>query len=94
MFNKPLSRPMFRRGGRAGGGIMTGVETPKRGQVDGPGSYAGDNEKIGFLDSFSSGTRTAIDNDNNKLIKTNVELIALPQLSNLILHKKNFIFSV
>ena len=46
MFNKPLSRPMFRRGGRAGGGIMTGVETPKRGQVDGPGSYSGDNEKI------------------------------------------------
>jgi hypothetical protein len=26
MFNKTLSRPMFRRGGRAGGGIMTGVE--------------------------------------------------------------------
>ena len=26
MFNKPLNRPMFRRGGRAGGGIMTGVE--------------------------------------------------------------------
>jgi len=42
MFNKTLSRPMFRRGGRAGGGIMTGVETPKRGHVDGPGSYAGD----------------------------------------------------
>jgi len=42
MFNKTLHRPMFRRGGRAGGGIMTGVETPKRGQVDGPGSYAGD----------------------------------------------------
>ena len=31
MFNKPLSRPMFRRGGRAGGGIMTGVETPRQG---------------------------------------------------------------
>ena len=46
MFNKPLSRPMFRRGGRASGGIMTGVETPKRGQVDGPGSYAGDENKI------------------------------------------------
>ena len=28
MFNKTLSRPMFRRGGRAGGGIMTGVERP------------------------------------------------------------------
>ena len=26
MFNKPLNRPMFRRGGKAGGGIMTGVE--------------------------------------------------------------------
>ena len=26
MFNKPLSRPMFRRGGKAGGGIMTGVQ--------------------------------------------------------------------
>ena len=26
MFNKTLHRPMFRRGGRAGGGIMTGVE--------------------------------------------------------------------
>ena len=32
MFNRTLNRPMFRRGGRAGGGIMTGVETPKRGQ--------------------------------------------------------------
>ena len=28
MFNKPLNRPMFRRGGKAGGGIMTGVERP------------------------------------------------------------------
>jgi len=42
MYNRTLNRPMFRRGGRAGGGIMTGVETPKRGHVDGPGSYAGD----------------------------------------------------
>jgi hypothetical protein len=55
-------------------------------------SNSGDNEKIGFLESFSSGTKTAIDNDNNKLIKTNVELIALPQLSDLILQKKIFIF--
>jgi len=28
MYNKTLNRPMFRRGGRAGGGIMTGVERP------------------------------------------------------------------
>ena len=26
MFNRTLNRPMFRRGGRAGGGIMTGVQ--------------------------------------------------------------------
>ena len=28
MYNRTLNRPMFRRGGRAGGGIMTGVERP------------------------------------------------------------------
>ena len=28
MFNKTLNRPMFRRGGRAGGGIMNGVQRP------------------------------------------------------------------
>ena len=33
MFNKTLSRPMFRRGGRAGGGIMTGVQ--RQGYDDG-----------------------------------------------------------
>ena len=26
MFNRTLNRPMFRRGGKAGGGIMTGVQ--------------------------------------------------------------------
>ena len=26
MYNRTLNRPMFRRGGRAGGGIMTGVD--------------------------------------------------------------------
>ena len=33
MFNKTLNRPMFRRGGRAGGGIMTGVQ--RQGYEDG-----------------------------------------------------------
>jgi len=28
MFNRTLNRPMFRRGGKAGGGIMTGVQRP------------------------------------------------------------------
>ena len=26
MYNRTLNRPMFRRGGRAGGGIMNGVQ--------------------------------------------------------------------
>ena len=41
MFNRTLNRPMFRRGGRASGGIMTGVETPRQGY-----SEAGDVEKV------------------------------------------------
>ena len=36
MFNKTLNRPMFRRGGRAGGGIMTGVQRQ---------GYAGEDDK-------------------------------------------------
>jgi len=42
---KPLNRPMFKYGGPIKEGIMSGmkdnVNTPKRGMVDGPGSYAG-----------------------------------------------------
>ena len=37
MFNRTLNRPMFRRGGRAGGGIMTGVQRP---------GYANDNNQL------------------------------------------------
>ena len=54
-------------------------------------SWGDSQEKIVFLESLISGTNTAIDNDSNKLINTNVELIALPQLSDSILHKNNFI---
>jgi len=54
-------------------------------------SYSGEKEKIVFLESLISGTNTAIDSDSNKLTNTNVELIALPQLSDLILHKNNYI---
>ena len=39
-----LNRPMFRGGGRVnsrGTGITSGLDTPKRGLVDGPGGYAG-----------------------------------------------------
>ncbi len=40
-----LRRPMFRSGGKVdskGTGITYGLDTPKRGLVDGPGGYAGD----------------------------------------------------
>ena len=37
MYNRTLNRPMFRRGGRAGGGIMTGVQRP---------GYADDNNQL------------------------------------------------
>ena len=37
-----LRRPMFRNGGKAEG-ITSGLDTPKRGLVDGPGGYSGDN---------------------------------------------------
>ena len=46
MFNRTLQRPMFRIGGSAGTGITSGLDTPKRGRVDGPGGYSGDENKI------------------------------------------------
>ena len=41
---KILNRPMFRYGGPIKEGIMDGIKEPKRGRVDGPGSYAGEAE--------------------------------------------------
>jgi len=43
--SRVLRRPMF-RGGSPNRGITTGLGIPKRGLVDGPGSYSGDFEKI------------------------------------------------
>ncbi len=38
--NRTLKRPMFRMGGSANEGITSGLDTPKRGLVDGPGKYS------------------------------------------------------
>ena len=38
MYNRTLNRPMFRRGGRAGGGIMTGVQRQGYSGEDGESS--------------------------------------------------------
>ena len=37
--NRTLKRPMFKMGGAADG-ITSGLDTPKRGLVDGPGKYS------------------------------------------------------
>ena len=50
MYNRILKRPMFKMGGRSysaqGTGITSGLDTPKRGLVDGPGGYSGDEERL------------------------------------------------
>jgi len=38
--NRTLKRPMFRMGGSTNSGITSGLDTPKRGLVDGPGKYS------------------------------------------------------
>ena len=50
--SRTLRRPMFRMGGSAEG-ITSGLDTPKRGLVDGPGGYAGKTlEEMGIPKSF------------------------------------------
>jgi len=55
MFNRTLNRPMFRRGGRAGGGIMTGVQRPGyQGDDDNQLVEKSDIEKVqGNMESFN-----------------------------------------
>jgi len=51
---KVMKRPMFRMGGPTSGGtgITSGLDTPKRGLVDGPGGYAG----LSIKDAMSMGS--------------------------------------
>ena len=54
MFNRTLQRPMFRRGGRAGGGIMTGVQRPGYANDDTQVVEKSDMEKVqGNMESFN-----------------------------------------
>jgi hypothetical protein len=54
MYNRTLNRPMFRRGGRAGGGIMTGVERPGYANDDNQVVEKSDMEKVqGNMESFN-----------------------------------------
>ena len=54
MYNRTLNRPMFRRGGRAGGGIMTGVQRPGYADDDNQLVEKSDMEKVqGNMESFN-----------------------------------------
>ena len=54
MFNRTLQRPMFRRGGRACGGIMTGVQRPGYANDDNQVVEKSDMEKVqGNMESFN-----------------------------------------
>ena len=54
MFNRTLQRPMFRRGGRAGGGFMTGVQRPGYANDDNQVVEKSDMEKVqGNMESFN-----------------------------------------
>jgi hypothetical protein len=54
MYNRTLNRPMFRRGGRAGGGIMTGVQRPGYANDDNQVVEKSDMERVtGNMESFN-----------------------------------------
>ena len=58
--NRVLRRPMFRIGGSAGTGITSGLDTPKRGLVDGPGKYSQDDpQDRAFKPSIEQALETA-----------------------------------
>tara|TARA_R100000781_G_scaffold5788_1_gene6298 strand:+ start:67 stop:1122 length:1056 start_codon:yes stop_codon:yes gene_type:complete len=77
-----LRRPMF-RGGSSNRGITTGLGVPKRGLVDGPGSYAGMDsvkEQLAMLDENypSQGS-----NINDFLISMGLNLVSSPPTGNI-----------
>jgi len=89
--NRTLRRPMFRMGGSTGEGITSGLETPKRGRVDGPGSYAGieaediqsikdRKELINTLAPRPERTNTSF---NDFLISTGLNLVSNPSQGNI-----------
>ena len=62
---KVMKRPMFKMGGPTSGGtgITSGLDTPKRGLVDEPGSYAGEYEKyLGMIPGAFEKRRTGLEN--------------------------------
>ena len=86
MSNRTLRRPMFRIGGSAEG-ITSGLDTPKRGLVDGPGGYAGETNtaqnvmnQMQILDQVAPQSNN---NFNNFLISMGLDLVSRPKSGNI-----------
>ena len=78
--NRTLRRPMFRMGGTAEG-ITSGLQAPKRGRVDGPGSYAGTTTKERLLEAM--GQQPQGRNFNDFLINMGLDLVSRPKGGNI-----------
>ena len=88
--NRTLRRPMFRTGGSAEG-ITSGLDVPKlnaskRGLVDGPGGYAGDDleSRYNRAMDFIKSKQTARSSDfNDFLINMGLDLVSRPRSGNI-----------
>jgi len=93
---RTLRRPMFRMGGSANEGITSGLDKPKRGLVNEPGSYAGSlddmrlkdlgDRSIGDLQRISQMSRpkeTYKDRDDF-LINLGLEMVTRPPSGNIV----------
>ena len=93
---RTLRRPMFRMGGSANEGITSGLDKPKRGLVNEPGSYAGSlddmrlkdlgDRSIGDLQKISQMSRpkeTYKDRDDF-LINLGLDLVSRPPSGNIV----------
>ena len=75
MYNRTLKRPMFRIGGSAGTGITTGLDTPKRGRVDGPGKYSQSEDIDTSSDSYFISKNSGDQNDKTAMLQTELEFL-------------------
>ena len=79
--NRTLRRPMFRKGGSAEG-ITSGLDKPKRGLVDEPGGYAGEQTtKERLLGAMGQAPKGQ--NFNNFLINMGLDLASRPAGGNI-----------
>ena len=88
--NRTLRRPMFRTGGSAEG-ITSGLDVPKlnaskRGLVDGPGGYAGDDMESRYnraMDFIRSKQAPRSSDFNDFLINLGLDLVSRPKSGNI-----------